>query len=568
MQLRAIKNLNMSKKIMLAPAVAILFLFSFGLVAYIGMFQQKSAVNHIINRFESQQKSSVIMNDVTYVHASLFRLIEWAYSRFDQAKIDNLGKEQVKTLESTMETINQSIDSKTSTEEEKLLYQAVLEALKEYKIKAESIIDLATSDLSIASLYMAAADEKFQVLNKKMDELSDLERDLSKKQYDFSIKSFESVVAVLLIVLAVAVFLSVVVSLLMSRFITKPLIEAVQIAGRISEGDLRVNVEVSSKDEIGRLYGALRNMITKLNGVVTDVKTAADNVAAGSQQLSAGSEQMSQGTTEQASSAEQASSSIEEMNATIKQNADNARQTEKIAMKSAADALESGKAVTEAVGAMKDIANRIGIIEEIARQTNLLALNAAIEAARAGEHGKGFAVVAAEVRKLAERSQMAAAEISKLSVSSVNVAERAGQMLSKLVPDIQRTAELVQEISAASNEQTTGSEQINSSIQQLNQVIQQNAGSAEEMSSSAEELASQSEQLLNTIAFFRVTDDNVHKRPLPERRAISLHDSHIKNTAHIAKPKYAGVAHAGAAINMEHENNGKNGHRDLEFEKF
>ena len=247
----------------------------------------------------------------------------------------------------------------------------------------------------------------------------------------------------------------------------KNMIESLQAmsgaAERISRGDLTVDVQVrSAKDSLGH---SLSNMVMRLRTVITDVKTAADNVASGSQQLSSGAEQLSQGTTEQAASAEEASSSVEEMSATIRQNADNAVQTEKIALKSSADADESGRAVFEAVTAMKNIAEKIGIIEEIARQTNLLALNAAIEAARAGEHGKGFAVVASEVRKLAERSQAAAAEISRLSSSSMNVAERAGQMLSKLVPDIQKTSELVQEISAASKEQTSGSDQISGAIQ-------------------------------------------------------------------------------------------------------
>ena len=214
----------------------------------------------------------------------------------------------------------------------------------------------------------------------------------------------------------------------------------------------------------------------KLKAVVGDVKNAANNVAAGSQQVSVSSEQMSRGAGAQAASAEEASSSIEEMNAAIRQNAGNAAETETIAQKSAKDALDSGEAVFEAVKAMKDIAQKISIMEEIARQTNLLALNAAIEAARAGEHGKGFAVVAAEVRKLAERSQVAAAEISTLSNSSVEIAERAGAMLTRLVPDIQKTAELVQEISASSKEQASGAAQIQGAIQQLNQVIQQNAG--------------------------------------------------------------------------------------------
>jgi methyl-accepting chemotaxis protein len=195
---------------------------------------------------------------------------------------------------------------------------------------------------------------------------------------------------------------------------------------------------------------------------------------------------------------------MEQMAANIRQNADNALQTEKIAIKSAQDAQEGGKAVAETVGAMKQIAEKINIIEEIARQTNLLALNAAIEAARAGEHGKGFAVVAAEVRKLAERSQNAAGEIGELSGRSVDIAEKAGEMLARMVPDIQRTAELVQEIAAASKEQDTGAEQVNQAIQQLDQVIQQNASASEEMASTSEELSSQAEQLQDTIGFFKV----------------------------------------------------------------
>ncbi len=245
---------------------------------------------------------------------------------------------------------------------------------------------------------------------------------------------------------------------------------------------------------------------------------------------------MSQGASEQAAAAEEASSSIEQMTANIRQNADNAMQTEKIATQASGDAREGGDAVNKTVGAMKEIADKIMIIEEIARQTNLLALNAAIEAARAGEHGKGFAVVAAEVRKLAERSQKAAGEINELSTNSVEVAEKAGTVLSALVPNIQKTAELVQEISAASREQDAGADQIAKSIQQLDAVIQQNASASEEMASTSEELSGQSEQLAEMIAFFTV-DDGTHGQRIQREQKSSANRSAQVKIAHVSEPE-------------------------------
>ena len=274
------------------------------------------------------------------------------------------------------------------------------------------------------------------------------------------------------------------------------------LANQIAQGDLMVEAKpLSDKDTLGL---ALERMVEKLRQIVSEALTAAQNVSAGSQELSASAEQLSQGATEQASSAEEASSSMEEMASNVKQNADNANQTEKIAAQSAKDAEAGGAAVGRAVNAMQTIAEKITIVQEIARQTDLLALNAAVEAARAGEHGKGFAVVASEVRKLAERSQAAAADIGTLSTETVKVAREAGDMLSKLVPDIKKTAELVQEITAACREQDVGSAQINQAIQQLDKVGQQNASASEQVSSTSEELASQAEQLQSTISFFRI----------------------------------------------------------------
>jgi len=290
-------------------------------------------------------------------------------------------------------------------------------------------------------------------------------------------------------------------------------------ADEIANGNLTVAIrERSPKD---KLMQALGSMVAGLTQTVSDIRSIAGEVSAASQSISTASIQVSKGASSQAAAAEEASSSMEEMVSNIKQNADNAQQTEKIANKSAKDAQESGKSVLEAVAAMKEIANKISIIEEIARQTNLLALNAAIEAARAGEHGKGFAVVAAEVRKLAERSQKAAGEINQLSANTLKVSEKSGEMLDKLVPDIQRTAELVQEITAASKEQDTGAEQINKALQQLEQVIQQNASASEEMASTTEELTGQSDQLVSALSFFNTgsEDGGRSRKPLNAKSA-------------------------------------------------
>jgi len=277
-------------------------------------------------------------------------------------------------------------------------------------------------------------------------------------------------------------------------------------AEEIAGGNLTVEIRERSPQD--KLMQALGGMVSGLTRTVSDIRSIAGEVAAATQSISAASVQVSQGATAQAASAEEASSSMEEMSSNIRQNADNAQQTDKIASKSAISAQESGKSVLEAVAAMKEIASKISIIEEIARQTNLLALNAAIEAARAGEHGKGFAVVAAEVRKLAERSQKAAGEINQLSANTLKVSEKSGEMLDKLVPDIKRTAELVQEITAASREQDTGAEQINKALQQLERVIQQNASASEEMASTTEELTGQADQLVGALSFFHTGDED------------------------------------------------------------
>ncbi len=369
-----------------------------------------------------------------------------------------------------------------------------------------------------------------------------------------------------LIIGAVFIIIAVAVIFFLVRSITNPIIRISEHLQTISTGDLtKETPQLKRKDEVGTLSKSLGTMVSNLKGIIADVKSASVQVTSGSQQMSTSAEQISQGATEQASSVEEVSSSMEEMTSNISQNADNANETEKIALQASQNAEESGKAVMEAVEAMNSIAEKITIIEEIARQTNMLSLNASIEAARAGEHGKGFAVVASEVGKLAARSKEAAGEISDLSSSTVTVAEKAKEMLEQLVPNIKKTADLVQEISSASKEQSGGAEQINTAVGQLDEVIQQNASASEELASVAEELNGQADELQNTISYFTIE----------EKEQLSLVNDRNKNNNGVADNAKKQVTSAVNSKSIEANNKTgitpvkqENGIDSEDFERF
>jgi methyl-accepting chemotaxis protein len=395
---------------------------------------------------------------------------------------------------------------------------------------------------------LAASDvaaELRREVNTVLNRMIDRNRELLNAADDEARQLYDGAMTLLIGLLVGSVVIAILAALWIIVSISKSLSAALGLANAVAGGDLSAEAKVKSNDEIKDVIDALNTMTRKLREVVTEVTAAARNVASGSQELSATAEQLSQGATEQASSTEEASASMEEMASTIKQSADNASQTEKIARQSAADANASGEAVGNAVNAMQTIAEKIMVVQEIARQTDLLALNAAVEAARAGEHGRGFAVVASEVRKLAERSQAAAAEISTLSVDTVKAARSAGDMLSKLVPDIRRTAELVEEISAGSREQNAGAAQINTAIQQLDKVTQQNTSAAEEMSATSEELASQAEQLQSAISYFRIDQGQQvrveaaanDRAPQRARRTAQLQEEILSKAPHLTRRK-------------------------------
>jgi methyl-accepting chemotaxis protein len=438
------------------------------------------------------------------------------------AELDQFVAEIGKIRETTLKTRDE-IDA-TASEDGKKLIGGFSTAYAKMNTVQDDILALAKTDKNAAAERSMHEGRKFA--GEAMEAANAFvvyARKAMAEQAEQAAEEGSRAELLLLVLVLASLVVAVVAAVWISFSISRALGRAVGLAGAVASGDLNQTINVASNDEIGDLVKSLNVMVEKLRQIVSEALTAAQNVSAGSQELSASAEQLSQGATEQASSAEEASSSMEEMAANVKQNAENANQTEKIAGQSSKDAEASGAAVGRAVEAMQTIAEKITIVQEIARQTDLLALNAAVEAARAGEHGKGFAVVASEVRKLAERSQAAAAEIGTLSTETVKVAQEAGSMLSKLVPDIKKTAELVVEITAACREQDVGSAQINQAIQQLDKVGQQNASASEQVSSTSEELASQAEQLQATISFFRI-DQAAGERsgaPAPIDRAVS-----------------------------------------------
>ena len=435
---------------------------------------------------------------------------------------------------STFINIKKEINSKAYSME-KLHNEIFLPSIEElYDLRKkimESQVDSANMQASLAKLTLLdkRADEAGDTI---IESLEDIEKNvilIVAQSVETSETIEQQAVPTIIIIVGIAVIIAIFLTLLITNNLTGALGgepgEIKEITQQLAEGNLVVKFD-STRAKKG-IYGAVQDLSLKLKGVITAIVEGSESIASASDEMSKTSQSMSQGTQEQAASAEEISSSMEEMTANIQQNTDNAQQTEKISLKATEDIKEGSTAVIQTVDSMKKIAQKISIIGEIARQTNLLALNAAVEAARAGDHGKGFAVVAAEVRKLAERSQVAAEEIDNLSTNSLTIADRSGRLLEQIVPNIQNTSKLIQEISASSQEQNTGAIQVNQAIQQFNQVIQQNAASAEQIASSSEELSAQARNLYDAVSFFTI-------EKAKQRHTITYGNKHKHNEIHTA----------------------------------
>lgn len=360
------------------------------------------------------------------------------------------------------------------------------------------------------------------------------------------VSEINSSLTLMLTIGIIAIFLGIIFATIINKSIKVGIIKAVEIATTIADGDVSLSLEQSylnRKDEIGELSRALQKMADKLREIVESIVAGSNNIASASEQTSSTAQELSQGANEQASSVEEVSSTMEQMTSNIQQNSDNAQQTDKIATFSSEGIKSVATASQKSLTSIKNISDKIGIINDIAFQTNILALNAAVEAARAGEHGRGFAVVAAEVRKLAERSKLAANEIVELAKSSVQVTEEAGRLMLTIIPEIDKTAKLVQEIAAASLEQNNGSIQINNAIQQLNTITQQNASASEEMASNAEELTSQADQLRDVVSYFKLgSSGSKYSAPKAKKENNSFKTSNSIN--------HKGDAKKGIALKM------------------
>lgn len=495
------RNMRIGIRLTLGFAIVLAMMV---IVGAIGILEVRSVAESTDTITQRRWPNTVASNDfidgINEISLALRNIMLSSDPAFQESEMNRIANVR-KRIDERTAWLEQSVN----TERGKVLLAQMKERRAKFAAASDQALVLFRSDRQSASEFLLKEVRPLNLASlataREMIEFqSGLMNDAAKKAEEVAAQAER----LILILGSVSFLLAGAIAFWITRSLTRPVGQALRVANSLADGDLSVRIESTSRDEVGILLSAMQRMVEKLSQIIGEVRRGADNLASAAEEVAATSQSLSQASSEQAASVEETSASMEQMTASIQQNTENAKVTDGMAGRAAKDAVEGGQAVTQTSTAMKSIAQKISIIDDIAYQTNLLALNAAIEAARAGEHGKGFAVVADEVRKLAERSQVAAQEIGEVAGSSVELAARAGQRLDEIVPAIQKTSDLVQEIAAASSEQSAGVGQINAAIEQLNQLTQQNASSSEELAATAEEMSAQAEQLQQLMGFFRL----------------------------------------------------------------
>ncbi len=509
-------------KVLVAPAVAIVFLILFGALAYGVLMQQNTALEELAkNRFSGYQIAADSAQDISEVHSNVYRLFTWI-GNLSEDKIKKITNDEKARIDEVVKAVTAFGRLAMLTPEERKLAEAVLPKIAKYRKDMDAAIDLSTVDVGTGMMAMQTADAQFQAMLKDFTELVQLEKKLSQEAYEGAAAASKQATLVLLALLLVAVVLSIGASLYMSGVIVRPLKKAIAAADQIARGDLSADIKTRATDETGQLLNALAEMTQNLRTLVGEVANGAHTVADTSAQIAQGNLDLSQRTEEQASTLEETASSMEELTSTVTQNAHSARQASQLAKGASDVARKGGHVVGQVVSTMtgisdssRKISDIIGVIDGIAFQTNILALNAAVEAARAGEQGRGFAVVAAEVRNLAQRSAAAAKEIKTLIGDSVDkvdagtkLVDAAGKTMEEIVTSVTKVSELIAEIAAASQEQSSGIEQVHTAITQMDQVVQQNASLVEEATAATESMKEQAGSLLQVVARFKLGADD------------------------------------------------------------